>query len=242
MNIFTKLTKSLLNLIYPLHCASCGKRLAVTDELGACNSCISGIKRNPLPYCPRCGRSTDDPSAPCAECNKMHPVFIRGYSACLYEGTLKDMIHMYKYKKRRSLARLFAKVMLDYIKDIPEVTEGVTLITFVPLHRKRYAERGFNQSELIAILLGKELGIPVKGVLEKIFVTKHQNELSREERLMNVVAAFRTKKNMKDVVKDADMLIIDDVMTTAATLNETSRALLGAGARTARCLTLARGI
>lgn len=241
MNTFTKFTKSLLNLVYPLHCASCGQHLAVLNELEVCNHCITKIKRNPLPYCPRCGRPTDDPSAACAECVKMHPVFTQAYSACLYEGPLKDMIHKYKYQNRRGLAGLFAKVMLDYIKDTPDAAASITLITFVPLHRKRFSERGFNQSELLAIQLGRALNIPAINALEKIFITKPQNDLSREDRLMNVIAAFNTKENMKDVVKNADILIIDDVMTTGATLNETSRALLKAGAHTVRCLTLARG-
>ncbi len=261
MNSLAALAKSLINLIYPLHCASCGRHIESVNEHGACDFCLKQIKRNPLPYCPSCGRAwsghfsemPDHPMSPaqeiqepenvCPECRKIRPYFSSAYSACLYEGSLKELIHKFKYDNRRTLSGIFTAIMLDFIKDNPGIIKGIDAITFVPLHKKRALVRAFNQSELLARLIGTKLGIPVIGCLEKTRATRNQNELSREDRLVNLEGAFRISAKIKpDAVKGAGMLIIDDVMTTGTTLNETSRALMGCGAKSVRCLTLARGI
>ena len=242
MNTVATLAKSFINLIYPLHCASCSKPLEAVNELGVCAFCQAEIKRNPRPYCDRCGRSIENAPGPCPECVKMQPLFSRAYSACLYEGSLKELIHAFKYKNRRSLSGLFTDLLLDFINDNPDVLDGIDVITFVPIHRKRLNERGFNQSELLASCLGKAVGIPVKNFLEKRQQTKNQNELSREERLCNINGTTCVNPEAALEIKGVGVLIVDDVMTTGSTLNESSRALLAAGAREVRCLSLARGL
>ncbi len=173
----------------------------------------------------------------------MRPYFSAAHSSCVYEGCIKELIHKFKYNNKRILAGVFTSLMLDFIEDNPEITDGVEMITFVPLHNRRLNERAFNQSELLAVNIGKKLKIPVTDCLEKIRLTKNQNELSRDERLINIAGAFRIKRNAKqDLPKGADILMIDDVMTTGATLNETSRVLIEAGAGKVRCFTLARGV
>lgn len=137
---------------------------------------------------------------------------------------------------------IFTKIMLDFTRDNPQIIENIDMITFIPLDRKRLSGRGFNQSELLAAGLGRWLGMPVKHLLDKAIAAKHQNDLSREERLTNIMGTFKIKNGMKDVVKGAKILIIDDVMTTGSTLNESSRELINAGAAEARCFTLARGM
>ena len=164
-------------------------------------------------------------------------------SACMYEGALKELIHKFKYNNRRMLSGTFAGIMLDFIKDNPDTVEGIDVITFVPLHRKRALTRGFNQSKLLASLIGKALDIPVTGCLEKTRLTKNQNELSRENRLVNLKGAFRIRPDIEEAaVRGAGILLIDDVMTTGTTLNEISRMLMDRGAGKVRCLTLARGV
>ena len=241
MNAASQLINSFLNLIYPLHCASCGKSLKVADQTGACEICIARIKPNPRPYCRRCGRPMPEAGVSCPECLEMRPYFSSACSACLYEDPLKELIHKFKYNNRRSLANIFSRIMADFICDNPEIIDGVDTITFVPLSKKRSLERTFNQSELLASAIGKAFEIPVKGCLRKKLPTKNQNELSRQDRLVNVKEAFSLKNGMDETVRDADVLLIDDVMTTGATLNDSSRALIQAGARRVRCLTLARG-
>ena len=162
------------------------------------------------------------------------------YSACLYEGPLKEIIHSFKYKKRISLAKIVSKFMIDFISENGEVLEGIDIITFVPLKNDRLRERGFNQSKVLAFNISKEFGIPLLDALQKTRATRPQNELSRDERLANLDGAFKVKGDVE--LNNARMLLIDDVMTTGATLSECSKILLDAGALEVRCLALARGI
>lgn len=241
MNRVTGVIRSMLNLLYPLHCAACGIHLASADSQGVCDDCRARIRRNPAPYCQTCGRPMPNTGMICAECVKMQPVFASARSACLYEGPLKDLVLKFKYKNRRSLLGLFTVIMMDFLRDNNDIMEGVEAIAFVPLHKKKRLERGINQSELIAASLGRYLGIPVINALEKKRKTKNQNELSRFERLTNLKDAFSVSPEFSQMVKDRDILIIDDVMTTGSTLNEAAKPLLTEGARRVRCYTLARG-
>jgi ComF family protein len=113
------------------------------------------------------------------------------------------------------------------------------MITSVPLRNGRLVERGFNQSRVLACEISKEFGIPFSEILSKSKNTRHQNELSREERLVNLEGSF--KANPGNALRGAKVLLIDDVMTTGATLNECSKVLLHSGAKVVRCFTLARG-
>lgn len=242
MNTALTLTKSLINLLYPAHCASCGRSLESTSEKGVCDLCLIKIRRNPLPYCGSCGRSLEVAEDTCTECREMLPYFSAARSCCIYEDCLKELVHKFKYNNRRVLSGVFTAIMLDYLRDNPDIIDGAEIITFIPLHYRRLGERSFNQSELLASYIGRELGIPVLGCLEKTGITKNQNELSRHERLRNISGAFRIKRNIeRAILTGSDILVIDDIMTTGATLNEASRILISAGARKVRCLTLARG-
>lgn len=164
---------------------------------------------------------------------------VKAYSACIYDGALKELVHQFKYKGKAILARIFSKLMIDYIKDNPEIVE-VDLITVVPLHRERLREREFNQSLAIANIISKECSRPLVGTLEKPNKTLYQNELMKSERMKNLRGAFRIAKNAD--IKDKVILLIDDIMTTGSTLAECARTLLDGGAKSVRCFTLARGI
>lgn len=132
--------------------------------------------------------------------------------------------------------------MTDFVKDEAAFAKSVEMVAFVPLHRMRLRERDFNQSEAIGRRIAAELGLPAADCLEKILHTANQNELSRRSRLDNLKGAFQARKRRTPLLRDRVILLVDDVMTTGATLDECSRTLLAAGAREVRCLTLARGI
>jgi len=236
------MTKSFVNLLYPLHCAICEKSLPAADERGVCAFCAGQIRPNPKPHCASCGRSLQGAKGTCADCRKTPLHFTRAYSACLYEGATKELIHLFKYGNRRDLSKLLTGLLIDFIKDDRGIIDGITAVTFVPLHKKRLRERDFNQSEILASGIAKEFGISLVDVLEKIVSTRNQNELSREERLVNLQDAFDIKDTAKNYLQSSRILLIDDVMTTGATLDEASRVLLELGTAEVRCLTLARGI
>ena len=213
--------KSLLNLIYPLHCLGCERPLEALNEFHLCGPCIASIHNNAMPPF------------------ELETVPVKAYSACIYEGTLKELIHQFKYKGKTVLAKIFGGLMIDYIKENPEIVNA-NLISVVPLHKKRLREREFNQSLLLANPIAKSFGLTVKNALEKTRKTKYQNELLKGERQINLRGAFRVCDKMS--VSGRDVLLIDDVMTTGATLGECAKTLLAGGAKSVTCLTLARGI
>jgi len=164
---------------------------------------------------------------------------VKVYSACLYDGALKELVHRFKYKGKTVLARIFSKLMIEYIEDNPEIAD-VDLVTVVPLHKERLREREFNQSLLIAGSVSKEYFLTLINALEKTRKTRYQNELLKSERLKNLEDAFSVSP--KADIKDKNILLIDDIITTGSTLGECAKILLGGGAKSVRCFTLARGI
>ncbi len=239
MNGIATVAKSLIGLLYPAQCLACGSGLEALDNAGICPSCRTKIRRNPKPHCKSCGRSIDDRSGLCAECARTKFHFERAWSAYLYEGVLKDLVHLFKYSGRLSLARAFSDLLFDFINENPEILDGIDAITYVPLQAGNLRRRGFNQSKVLGARISARYDIPLLDLLTKSRATRCQNELSREERLDNLKGAFRSRGGN---LKEKTLLLIDDVMTTGSTLNECSKTLLGSGAKNVRCLTLARGI
>ena len=235
------MTKSFLNLIYPIHCAVCRKSLDPLNKSGICDFCAGQIRRNPKPHCKSCGRSLSDIEDLCAECRTREFYFEHAYSVCLYEDALKELIRLFKYKGKIALASNLSGLMIDFLKENSEILDDIDVITFVPLQSGRLRERGFNQSRILASNISKEFAIALFDTLEKTARTKHQNELSRIERLSNLDGAFKIRKGSPGLT-GASVLLIDDVMTTGATLDECAKALIEGGAKSVKCLTLARGV
>jgi ComF family protein len=153
---------------------------------------------------------------------------------------VRELVHGFKYSGKRSMSGFLSGLMAGPVNDDPGIIKGIGAVTFVPLHRTGMARRGFNQSELLANGFAARFSLPVLGVLEKKRRTKNQNELSRIDRLRNLKGVFSVKKDADDI-KGCSLLLIDDVMTTGATLSECARVLKESGAKEVRCLTLARG-
>lgn len=237
---FTVITKNLVNLLYPLHCASCKAVLDPMNKTGVCEFCESLIKTNPKPYCVICGRSIQKNGKRCAECSRGALSFDRAWSACMYEGALKELIHQFKYKSRMSLSGILSEKLISFVKDNSGILDGISLITFVPLHEGWLHKRDYNHSGILAAALSAKFMIPAANTLEKTIGTRRQNELSREERLTNLTGSFRPLD--KSPVAGLNVLLVDDVMTTGATLNECAKALKTGGAKEVHCLTLARGL
>lgn len=215
------IAKSFVNLFYPMHCLGCNKQLEAQNGFNLCGRCIASIKQNAMPPF------------------ELETTFIKAYSACLYEGTLKELIHCFKYKGRIALANIFAKLMIDYINENPEIAD-VDIVTAVPLHKTRLRDREFNQSLILASRIAGAFDLPAENILEKTRKTGYQNELPKIERLTNLKDAFKARRDSG--IKGKSILLIDDVMTTGATLDECAKTLISCGADNVICLTLARGI
>ena len=149
-----------------------------------------------------------------------------------YEGKLRQLIHLFKYRGMRGLARPLGELMA---RAVPRDRQ-FDAVSAVPLHWRRRFARGFNQSELLGRVLARRRGIPMLRLLRRGTATRAQAGLSNAQRRENVVGAFVARRR----VAGMRILLIDDVMTTGATLGACARALKKAGARSVSVLTLAR--
>jgi ComF family protein len=172
-----------------------------------------------------------DPEGRCALCRSGLRGFDAAYSFGAYEGPLRQLIHLFKYGRVRTLARPLGSLLA---RAMPR-DESFDAIVPVPLYWRRWLQRGFNQAELLARGLARTTGIPVVGALRRVQPTSVQAGLSRSARRRNVSAAFRSRS-----VTGQRILLIDDVMTTGSTAASCALALKRAGAKRVALLTVAR--
>lgn len=152
----------------------------------------------------------------------------------LYEGTLRSLIHLYKYSGMKPLARILG----DYLNRIAPSDRKFDAVVPVPLHWRRQWDRGFNQSELLARHVASSHGIPVIQALKRARATQVQAGLASAGRRRNMAGAFRARNGA--AVSGKDLLLIDDVLTTGATASACAVALKRAGAKSVALLTVAR--
>lgn len=233
------MVRHLVNLFYPLHCHVCRIPLGAHEELGLCGSCLNAMRPAPWPRCPICAAPVDRTDDCCAACRARRPAFHRVDAAFVYEGPVRELIHLYKYGRRTGPGRTLDELTAAFA-SANGILDGIDSIAFVPMHGWRLRRRGFNQSEAIAASLARRSGISLAGVLTKCRRTRAQNELAREERLVNLTGAFTARSGER--VAGGSVLLVDDVMTTGATLDACAAALRAAGARTVKCLVVARSI
>ena len=234
----------LLDLFFPPVCAI---RKALLDGRGKnltlCPTCLKAIRPVHSPYCPRCGLpvpSGDGEGHLCGLCLKERWYFEVHRTSGLYEGALKEAIHRFKYGGVFSLVRVFGDLLQPNFQTLSQ-DYSVDVMVPVPLHIRRLRERGFNQALLLVRELSKRTGIPYKErVLQKIKDTPVQIALKKRERRKNLTGAFQVKD--QEAIQGKAVLLVDDVYTTGATVNECSRALLRAGADRVAVLTVARAL
>jgi len=236
--------RSFLDIIYPRSCIGCKKILKNTADLNniACPACWLSIKKNRPPFCQRCGRSLDWKNSPhkvCKSCLKKELYFDRAFSACIYDGLTKELIHEFKYKGKDHLSKALSGLIIDFIREfnLPPL-EYFDMLVPVPLHKNRLREREFNQSQLLAKDLSREFGLELSSDnLTRVRDTAKQAELTDEKRFMNVKNSFVLCDANK--IKDKMIILVDDVLTTGATCSEAAKVLKDNGARTVFALTVA---
>ena len=205
-------------------CLLCG---AETGPEVLCAACIAELPAFPA-SCPRCALPSPA-AALCGSCLNHPPHFDATLALWRYEFPCDGLVQALKYRARLALAGFFARSLAS--RTMPEVD----LIVPMPLHPRRLAERGFNQ----ALEIARHLGRPIepRGVL-RVKHTPPQTELPYEERAKNVRGAFLCKLDLRG----ARVAVLDDVMTTGATLNELARVLKLAGAARVENLVIARTV
>ncbi len=217
----------LADMFYPQRCVGCSRRSS--DVL--CGPCYEALPEITPPVCGRCGLPTAFEVFGCDGCRTVELAFDGARASLRYEGVGKGAVHALKYGGYRPVVeRLMAPMMAGSVEG-----ERFDAVVAVPLHRARLAKRGFNQAELIGRAVAGRIGTPFLDTLRAVRGTRDQVELTAPGRRENVAGAFEARGPVPGRV-----LLVDDVMTTGATLNECAHVLKTNGAREVHALTLCR--
>jgi ComF family protein len=226
-------------------CASCGDPLADPLSNPVCEPCWRAVALLTPPWCVLCGDALPDWRAPanlCARCRRQRPVLSAARSAGEYSGSLREIVHAFKYEGRRVLAPRLAGMMRSAGRDI---LDGADALVPVPLHPWRAMARGFNQADDLAT----HLGLPIWRVLRRRRHGPPQASLPAARRHSNVRGAYALRSGvpaasirgrLRARLRGRTVVLVDDVMTTGATLNACAEVLVSAGAQAVRALTVAR--
>jgi len=242
----TATADALANILLPAGCRICEAPLTRATRVPVCEECLASFEPLPKQICDACGvplptfGGADGLVRFCPACQTKVYAFGRARSFAHYDRALVKAILLLKFERIEPLAAWFAARLAEGIGREPDKL-GADVVVPVTLHRMRQKERGYNQAELLAKPLAKRLKLPCQPVL--LVRTRPRPDkrlLSLEERWTSVRGAFATRPGTK--VDNRRVLLVDDVLTTGATLDACSRALREAGAKSVIGLTVARAI
>jgi len=228
----------LLAAVFPSRCPACAGLVERPLAGPLCDRCWRGLPRHHGASC-RCGVPLPGPrAAACGRCRRGLTPFDAGASLGPYDGALRSLIHELKYRGRLRVADRLAEVLLTQPNVLALLTPDAVLVP-VPLHPRRRRERGFNQAERLARQLAARTGHRVvETALVRRRDTPSQAGLSATNRRRNVMGAFVVRRRGR--IAGRPVVLVDDVMTTGATVRACAEALRAAGAIQVRVLTLAR--
>lgn len=217
--------------VYPPICAGCEK-----PGTRWCDACSSKVKTISSPFCPQCGAPVVAGET-CRECDEHPPLFDRLRSWAVFDGPVRSALHRLKYRRDLGLGEILAQPLVNIIQ---EEKWDFDMVLPIPLSKGHLRQRGYNQAQIIALPVALKLKKECisKGVM-RIKDTSSQIALSPHERYINLQDAFYANPAK---LKDRNILLIDDVATTGATLNSCAGALRDAGVKTIYCLTVAKAL
>jgi ComF family protein len=228
-----------LDMALPPLCPSCREPLG--DGVGLCASCWSKLSFIEPPYCARLGIPflyDPGPGLLSMEAIANPPAYDRARAAVRYDDVARALVHRFKYGDRLDLAPLMGRWMARAGREL--IAEADALIP-VPLHWRRLWARRFNQSAALAGAIARASGVPVlHSALKRVRATAQQVDLSKAQRADNVQGAFGVPAEEKVNVAGRRLVLVDDVLTSGATVDTCTRALLRAGAAHVDVLTFAR--
>ncbi len=221
-----------INLLFPATCPVCSSLSDIYSVSPICSKCWGGIKRESGNLCTICSRPVSPVEVTfCPECYRERPFFAKAVVFGVYEGALREVIHFYKFNRIKRLAAPLSELLCSM--DLP----AADVIAPVPLSKKRLKERGFNQSLIPARKLSSKLNITLsENLLIKTRDTIPQSMMTKRDRLKSLKGAFRVSV----ALDNSKVILVDDVLTTGATLNHCSLALLEAGAKEVYGVVIAR--
>jgi ComF family protein len=230
--------RAALDLALPPLCASCREPV---EGRGLCPSCWSKLSFITRPYCERLGipfAYDPGPGILSMEAIADPPAYNRGRAAVRFDEISRALVHSLKYGDRLDLAPMMGRWMSHAGR---EILSGAEALVPVPLHWRRLWARRFNQSAMLAAAISAESGVPVAAAaLKRVKATAQQVGLSRSERASNVQGAFKVPEESKGAVAGRRLVLVDDVLTSGATVDGCARALNRAGAANVDVLIFAR--
>lgn len=241
--VLRSIARTALDAVFPPACLNCRQATGVSGSL--CAACWGQVRFIERPYCDRLGTpfamdlGNDGLLSPEAVADP--PVYARARAVAHFEdGPVRRLVHRLKYSDRTELANPLGAWMARAGNEI--LAEAEILVP-VPLHRRRLAVRRFNQAQALAQSISAQCGIPADPfILARVKPTPSQVGLSRSQRALNLQGAFRVKDGMAARIEGRAVVLVDDVMTSGATANAASRALLRGGAKRVDVLVFARAI
>ena len=235
-SVLREMFETAIVFLYPAKCRVCDDSLGVASMPYICADCWQDIRFLEPPWCDICG--TPGVNGLCDACATSPPRYGQLRTVALYQTTLQQAIHLFKFEKKK----VFAEHLIRLINAHIPVDCDVATYDFVlpiPIHKKRLRERGFNQATLLADGIAKAAGVPVlTNTLVRKRHTVAQSSLDREARQQNIVGAFDVLD--PDIIRGKRLLVIDDVFTTGATIREAVNELWTADPAEIDVLTLAR--
>ncbi len=220
-----------IDLLWPSRCVSCGN-LVRSSMNHFCSGCYSMLKVT-LMSCPVCcGIIINNTCSICGN-RKFYPA--RNISLFSYNETARLLIHSLKFRGLKNIYRIFIPFICS---KLTEFGESIDIISYVPMNRRKLIKRGYNQSELIAEAVSKHTGIGFYKILKEKKNSISQRKLNYNERFINVIDRYESININK--FQNKVILLIDDVFTTGATINECSRTLINSGAAKVFTITVVR--
>jgi ComF family protein len=228
-------------LIYPSFCELCGGFLEKPGERVICRDCRDELRPCAVSFCIVCGRFFEGAGEPhlCGACLGQTPPFARHRSGARYEGVVKEVLLLFKYRGNEILGKALAELVIRSVGAEDDLWDGVDAVAPVPLHPRKLRKRGYNQAAILARRLAAIKGIRLEErLLVKVRNNPAQTSLAADERRENVRGAYLVKKPA--AVRGRIILLVDDVYTTGATIGECARMLKRAGAKEVRAVTVAQ--
>ncbi|WP_103203553.1 ComF family protein [Herbinix hemicellulosilytica] len=237
------LLKTFLDMLYPVRCPVCGN-IVIPKDRNICTQCEDKLQFISEPRCKKCSKPIDDEQKEyCIDCEKREYHYEQGFSVWIYDSAIKKAIMDFKYRHKKEYAKYFTQAVVERYGNKILYLAPDALVP-VPLHKSKYRERGYNQAEILARSIGKELNIPVlPDLLVRNKKTLPQKQLSDKERLKNLREAFEINKAYDEnkISKLNRLMLVDDIYTTGSTIEACASVLKQKGISCVYFITLCTG-
>ncbi len=223
--------QTLLDMLYPARCPICTEIIVPKNKM-ICDACKEQLVYISEPRCKRCSKPIEDEEREyCSDCDKKKFHYNKGYAVWLYNDVMKNSIAAYKYRGKKEYSNFYIHEMLRLYRS-KLLGLSIDAIVPVPIHRSKYLERGFNQAELLAKGIGRDLNVPVyTKLLVRNKKTLPQKKLNNKERLKNLSDAFAIEEQVLNTgsIPIKKVLLVDDIYTTGSTVEACSSLLKAYG-------------